>query len=247
MSRIKRGCVRFGNRLPLVGKIKIGEKRTGNNGKEYPTSLDYFKATGKYEQYFNRQFPEKTNKLTIIFIDDDPDYSCNERFEGRDKSGKLIGKGDGENWYLYNDQTDRYEPVDNEILRSATVQNGWVWSETLTLRFIVPELKGLLGVWEFSTKGKKSSIEHIRNTYDTIKEQAGTVVNLPFDLVVEKVKSQKPGNTRVFPVVNLIPHISHDNMLKIRQFTEVNENGLLAVGMLTDEKINTLKIVNKND
>jgi len=127
-------------------------------------------------------------------------------------------------------------------LRSATNKNGWKWSETLTLRFIVPELKGLLGVWEFSTKGKKSSIEHIRNTYDTIKEQAGTVVNLPFDLVVEKVKSQKPGDTKVFPVVNLIPHITHENMLKIKHFTETNENGLLAIGMLTDEKIQTLQI-----
>lgn len=245
MSRIKRDIITYGNRLPIVGKIKIGEKRKSSNGKEYPASLDYFKAVGKYEQYFNRQFPEKTSKLTIIFIDDNPDYSCNERFECRDESGRLVGTGDGVSWNLYNNTTDRYEPVDNEILRSATKENGWKWSETLTLRFIVPELKGLLGVWEFSTKGKKSSIEHIRNTYDTIKEQAGTVVNLPFDLVVEKVKSQKPGDTKVFPVVNLIPHITHENILKIKQFTETNENGLLAIGMLTDEKIQTLQIEKK--
>jgi hypothetical protein len=240
VSRIKRKET-INNSLPVVGKIKIGDKKKSQSGKEYPVSLDYFRPTGKYAKVFEKQYPGKPNNITIIFIDDNPDYSCNERYEGRDDKGKLAGKGDGENWELYNETTDSYESVDKEILTNITKQRKLIWSEILTLRFIIPKLSGLMGVWEFTTKGKKSSLGYIRDTYDMITKQAGTVVNLPFDLCVEKVKSQKPGSTRVFPVVTLVPHISHENISKVKQFVGLNSEKLLSIGMLTDEKIKKLE------
>ena len=69
-----------------------------------------------------------------------------------------------------------------------------------------------------------------------IKNSAGTIVNIPFDMVVEKVKSQKPENKSVFPVVKLIPNITQDNLDIVRGFLQHGGN-VMQIGMLTDEKI----------
>jgi hypothetical protein len=49
---------------------------------------------------------------------------------------------------------------------------------------------------------------------------AGTAVNVPFDLQVKKVKSQKPGDKRLYPVVSLIPNVGADKIDEVNQFLE---------------------------
>jgi len=46
------------NKLPVIGKIKVGEVAiSSKTGKPYPISLDYFKPYGKYESMFYSAYP----------------------------------------------------------------------------------------------------------------------------------------------------------------------------------------------
>jgi hypothetical protein len=75
-----------------------------------------------------------------------------------------------------------------------------------------------------------------------IQKNVGTVVNIPFDLTVQKVKSQKPGSKNLFPVVNLTANLSVENMEIVHKFIE-SEQEFRNIGMLTDAKIEQMKVL----
>ena len=74
----------------------------------------------------------------------------------------------------------------------------------LTLRFIIPSVRGIVGVWQFSTKGKASSVKNIRNSFDGVQQLRGTVTQTVFDLSVAFAKSNKPDTNSRYPVVSLV-------------------------------------------
>jgi hypothetical protein len=227
------------SRLPLIGNIRIGEKRKSqSSGNEYPVSLDYFKATGDYASKFYEVYPEKPTKIQIVFISDEDFQSCYEEWDGRDKEGRRSGYGDGETYWLW-DGKEYKATTSTEEVKEYSQKHGVKWKPILTLHFIIPAIKGVFGCWKFTTSGDKSSMIAIREMYDEIKAQAGTVVNVPFDLTVKKVKSNKPGEKSVFPVVNLVPNISSENMETLRGFLNEGMN-IKKLGMLTEEKLAAL-------
>jgi hypothetical protein len=234
-------------RLPLIGRIKCGEKKINTAGKEYPVSLDYFIAAGAYASKFNEVY-DKPNKIQIVFISDDDFQSCYEEWDGRDKEGRRAGYGDGETYYLWNYGKDDYTEVkiagDNADKARATIadftkKHAVKWKQVLTINFIIPAIKGVFGVWQLQTGGDKSSINAIRNTFDEIKESVGTIVNIPFDLCVKKVTSNKPEAKSVYPVITLVPNISAENMEQLRAFFAAGLD-VKKLGMLNEEKLSAL-------
>lgn len=223
MSRIKRNeSKKNKSPLPIIGKLKIGKKN--ENG--LPTSLDYFRATGKYSGHFHERYGRQPSSIQIIFISDDISSVCSERLELRDSSGKLFAYGDGETFHVWSRKDNDYRkttleetPNVKEIALESSKSNAG-WSEVLTLRFIIPKITGVAGMWQLTTKGKQSSVPQIVEAFDFVQKNAGTVVNIPFDLEVEKVKSQKPGSKSVFPVIRLIPNVDKDNMQIVKNYLE---------------------------
>lgn len=252
-SRIKRANIPAQNtRLPLIGKVRIGEKRKNASGKEYPVSLDYFKATGSYAAKFEEVY-DKPDRIQIVFISDDDFQSCYEEWDGRDKEGRRAGYGDGETYYLWEYGKESYRAVtDRDEVAKFSKEHNVKWKQVLTINFVLPAIKGVFGVWQLQTGGDKSSINAIRNTFDEIKEQAGTIVNIPFDLCVKKVTSDKPEMKSVYPVITLVPNLSAENMEQLRTFFEagldvkrqgiLNERKLAALGHSTEDE-NATKIV----
>lgn len=210
--------------------------------KGHPQSLDYFICDSKYSKYFEDAYPGKPDNIQICFISNEFVDSCNERYECRDSDGRLAGYGDGLNTYLFNRQTQKYEPVTDR----EAIKNAGKWDVILTIRFIIPKIRGVFGCFEFSTKGDKSSLPQIRETFDMVLEQAGTVINIPFDLVVKKVKSQKPGSKYLFPVVNLVPNISSTNMELLHNYLEQG-NDIRRLGLIDESKIQTLLLSENNE
>lgn len=94
------------------------------------------------------------------------------------------------------------------------------WEITLTLNFIVPLVRGVAGVWQFSTKGTASTIPQIRETFDGMLAERGFCKGIIFDLNVQFATTQKPGDRSRFPVVSLVPNESADNVLKVRKAWE---------------------------
>ena len=197
--------------LPEIGRLHIGKKQAGQNGREYPVSVDYFIPSGKYAGMFTAALGERPQTIQVIFPDDSPEKVCNERYEYRDDKGALVARGDGRVFEIWDGK--RYAPysVDQypDIMEQVTAKNPTKrgadnWDVALTLRFIVPAVRGVVGVWQFSTKGRASSIKNIRNSFDGVQMMRGTVCQTVFDLSVQFAKSNKPGVNSRYPVVSLV-------------------------------------------
>lgn len=228
-GRIHRPEAQNALELPEAGRLHIGKKQVGQNGKEYPTSVDYFIPSGKYAGMFTDALGDKPQTIQIIFPDDDPEKVCNERYEYRDNAGALVARGDGVNFEVWNGQ--KYIPVSAEkypdimqtiATKYPTRRGADNWDIALTLRFIIPAVRGIVGVWQFSTKGRASSIKNIRNSFDGVQQMRGSVTTSVFDLSVQFAKSNKPGQNSRYPVVSLV---ANDTRIEeIRQAIAQKEN-----------------------
>lgn len=199
--------------LPEIGRLHIGMK----NERGLPMSIDWFRPTGKYASLFTKSLGEKPQTIQVIFPDDDPTKVCNERYEYRDDKGALVARGDGRTFEIWNGK--KYAPFSIEqysnlmeqlTAKHPTKRGADNWDIALTLRFIVPAVRGVVGVWQFSTKGAASSIQNIRNSFDGVQMMRGTVTQTVFDLSVQFAKSNKPGVQSRYPVVSLV---ANDNRI----------------------------------
>lgn len=212
--------------LPRVGFIKIGMK----NANGYPQSVDYFIPVGKYAGLFTQAYGEKPQTIQIVFPDDDPAKVCNEQYEYRDDEGRLIASGDGETFKVWDgkkyetltisDYPNLMAGISKRYPNRAVQKGGDGWVITLTLTFIVPLVRGIAGVWQFSTKGTASTIPAIRETFDGMLAERGFCKGVIFDLNVQFATTQKPGDKSRFPVVSLVPNESADNVLKVKKAWE---------------------------
>ena len=203
--------------LPEIGRLHIGKKQMGQNGKEYPVSVDYFIPAGKYAGMFTAALGEKPGTIQVVFPSDEPEKVCNERYEYRDNSGALVAKGDGRLFEIWDGKkyapytTDQYPDIMDQIAKNNPTKRGVDnWDIVLTLRFIIPAVRGVVGVWQFSTKGRASSIRNIRESFDAVQMMRGTVTGTVFDLSVQFAKSNKPGSNSRYPVVSMV---ANDNRI----------------------------------
>ncbi len=225
--------------IGIVGKISIGEKAKGANGKEYPVSLDYFKcrANPEYLTMFAEKFGEKPDKLTITFLSNELSEICPNYYELRDSAGKRLAYGDGITFLLATKQGDgsikdvSITPANPDKWMIDTANSaGSDWKEVLLLRFALPQMP-VMGVWELRTSGDDSSIPAILGTIDAVNSIAGRICMIPFDLSVKKVKSDKSGSKSVYPVISLTCNLSQESAERVSQ---------LPAGvhtMLTEQKV----------
>lgn len=203
--------------LPEVGKIKIGKK---DEQRGFPMSLDYFKPTGSYSNEFMNIYGDKPRKLTVAFISDDLNEVCNERYECWDK-GKRHGWGDGNNFTVWDAGQKAYvENVPKEDARIKALK----WDMMLTLRFVLLDMKGIMGYWTFSTKAKQTTIPSVVKAFDYVRERANTIVGFPFNLIVEKKTGYSPGDPKSYPVVSLVPNFSDESIEKVAKYLEQGGN-----------------------
>lgn len=224
-------------RLPLLGKLKVGEKAVNAAGKEYPRSLDYFRADGKYAALFTKAYGEKPTKVEIVFFSPNVADVCSETYIVRNSAGRLLAEGDGEHWRCWSEKRKDY--VEGEAtLEEIEKQYGQQAHVSLTLRFLLPRIPSVFGIWSFTTKAEKSSIPAIRDTFDNVAQAAGALItNVPFDLIVQKVTSNRPGEKSVFPVVELIPNVSKESVDLLQDMAAAGQK---IRGLLTEERIREL-------
>lgn len=227
--------------LPEIGKIKTGMK----SAKGYPMSLDYFRATGSFANEFTKLFGEKPTSLQIAFISDDLNEVCNERFESWDK-GKRYGYGDGEMFTVFDSTVGEKGGYVENVPATDKRVRALKWDRTLTLRFVLLKMKGVLGYWSYQTKAKEVTIPSIVKSFDLVKDKAGTVVGFPFNLMVEKRTGYSPGDPKSYPVVSLVPNFSEENIEMVRNYIEAGgQMNRLTTKMIESGAIqNEVKVLN---
>jgi hypothetical protein len=224
--------------LPEIGKVKIGEKATSKTGTEYPKSLDYFKPTGNFANEFTMKYGDKPTKLSVCFVSDDLNEVCNERYESWVK-GKRWGFGDGGVFTVWdataNDNKGAYIsnlPKDDPRVKALK------WDVMLTLRFVLLELKGIMGYWRFETKAKATTIPSVVKAFDFVRERAGTIIGFPFNLTIEKKTGYNPGEAKNYPVVSLVPNFSQDAIDMVSSYLEAGGNvHKLTTAMIEQQKL----------
>lgn len=209
--------------LPRVGFVKVGYK----DEKGYPRSTDYFMANGKYAALFNKAYGDKPQTIQIVFPSDDPEQVCCERYEYRDDEGRLIATGDGQTFRCWNgkeyqelsvtDYPNLMQSIEKRYPNKQYKRNGEGWNIILTLNFIIPCVRGVAGVWQYTTRGTASTIPNIRDTFDAVLENKGFVKGVLFDMNVQFAKSQKPGDKSRYPVVTIVPNESEENLKKVKE------------------------------
>lgn len=207
--------------LPEIGKIKIGEKKKNSAGTEYPSALDYFRATGTFANEFTNKFGLKPKELKVVFLSNDISEVCNQRFECWE-NGKRWGFGDGENFTLWDATKKAY--INDIPVTDPRVKQVGKWDEMLTLRFVLLELPGIMGYWSFQTKAKAVTIPSIVKSFDFVKEKAGSIVGFPFSLTVEKKVGYNPGDPKSYPVVSLVPNFTEQTIEMVQQYIEQGGN-----------------------
>ena len=185
-------------------------------------STDYWLADGKYASLFDKAYGEKPDTIQIVFPSDNPELVCREEYEFRDTQGKLVASGDGETFKVWSSKSKAYTilsvteyPNIMEMVKSKYPSQDW--KITLTLNFIIPKVRGIMGLWQFSTKGSASSIPQVRDTFDEVLEQNGHASGIIFDLSVKMHTSQKPTTASKYPVVSLVPIESEENIGMVRE------------------------------
>ena len=222
--------------MPIIGKIKIGELVNG-----FPRSLDYFRIDSEYAEAVHKKYGEKPTCLPIGFISDEGESSIMEQWVYRE-NGKIVAKGDGEEFMVWNPSLGKigqYElktkSQESDLLKSIAKKypksNGW--QVELTMRFILPGINTIMGMWQLTTKGVASSIEQIVSVVEMTENMNGSIVGVPFDLTVTMHKSQKPGDKSKYPVLALVPHAREDN-----PFSALN-GGTTGIEIGTQLKLNS--------
>ena len=204
--------------FPILGRVACGEK----SEKGYPRSLDYFVASGKYAELFKSAYGDKPSTIQIVFPNDDAELCCKEFYELRDTAGKLVSEGDGETFKVWSDKTKAYitlstEQYPNLMEMIAGKYPKCEWKITLTLNFIIPKVRGIMGLWSFSTKGSASTIPQVRDTFDAMLEQNGHASGVIFDLSVKMHKSNKPNDSSRYLVVSLVPNESEEILRMVKE------------------------------
>jgi hypothetical protein len=228
--------------LPEIGKVKIGEKAMSQGGKEYPRSLDYFKPTGNFANEFTMKYGDKPTKLSVCFISDDLNEVCNERYESW-VGGKRWGFGDGSLFTVW-DKTAKENK--GAYISGLSANDPRVialkWDVMLTLRFVLLELKGIMGVWRFETKAKATTIPSIVKAFDFVRERAGTIIGFPFNLIIERKTGYNPGEAKNYPVVSLVPNFSQDAIEMISDYIAAGGNvHKITTSMIQQQKLLTDK------
>jgi hypothetical protein len=156
-----------------------------------------------------------------VFPSDDPELVCREEYILRDNAGKLVSSGDGVNFRTWSEKQKVYIDISTDeqpnLMEMLSKHYGQEWKVTLTLNFILPLVRGVMGCWQFQTKGSASTIPQVRDTFDAMLSQNGRVAGVVFDLTVTMAKSQKPGVSSKYPVVSLVPNESRENLLKVQE------------------------------
>lgn len=232
-GRISSVGVQHGSTLPEIGRIKVGMK----TDRGLPTSLDYFRASGDFANRFTNLFGEKPTELKVAFVSNNIEEVCNERFEAWDK-GKRLGWGDGTTFTVWDASAGKdgkggyIEGLLANDPRVVAIRK--FFARTLTLRFVLLEMTGILGYWTFQSKAKETTIPSIVKAFDMVMARSGSIVGFPFSLMVKKVQSYSPGAARNYPIVQLVPNFTEETIEAVRAYVESGADlSRLTTNMIT--------------
>jgi hypothetical protein len=204
-------------RLPRLGKISLGIKKTSSGGKEYPSEVDYFVVP----EVVQKVFGEKPKELRIMFPVENRDVYFQQWYKCYGTS-LLKCKGDGEKAWTWDEKGGL-----SEITCPCAKLEKNECRQIGILQFLMPDVPGA-GVWQITTSSRNSIID-INSGIDFVRAIAGRAHMVPLLLKREKMEIQRLEEGKPKKSSHYTLHIDLDNDVSLRQ--------LQRFGRITPETI----------
>jgi hypothetical protein len=195
-------------RLPRLGKIRLGIKKSNSSGVEYPAEVDYFildpqtpseLENEKIKQEFIKLYGENPKSIKVMFPVADPGVYFPQFYKRYGSATSLKCKGDGETANCATEEFSKGLKVLRkdelglpvvECKGRECIYYGKECSEVGTLQILLPELPGA-GVWQITT-GSYNSIVNLNSCIDYIVAVCGRAHMIP--LTLERRKQETAHN-----------------------------------------------------
>ncbi len=210
-------------RLPRLGKIHLGIKKTNSNGKEYPSATDFFVLPEELRELFGN----KPTELPILFPVEDEEQFTSQFFRSYSMSRGLVCKGDGvTSSRMVDTLTGAMANRDTKEIAWQTELKcegkecpyyGKLCKEVMNLQFILPTAPGL-GVWQIDT-GSINSIININSMIALIRGIYGRIAMVPLLLTLEPIEVKHP-DTGKKKTVRVLNHRTQGTMLQLMEAVE---------------------------
>jgi len=206
-------------RLPRLGKIRLGIKKTAASGAEYPSEVDYFildpqtpseLENEKIKQEFVKLYGDNPKAINVMFPVADPGVYFPQFYKRYGSATSLKCKGDGE---TANCATEEFAkglkvlrkdelglPV-VECKGRDCIYYGKECSEVGTLQILLPELPGA-GVWQITT-GSYNSIVNLNSCIDYIIAVCGRAHMIPLTLERRKQETAHDGKKSTHYILHI--------------------------------------------
>lgn len=209
-------------RLPRLGKIRLGIKEEGADGKLYPTPTDYFVCPDEVKKVFG----EKPKELRIMFPTENSEQWASQYLRCYSESGNLICRGDGETALARVEvRTGEIESIDtaaSKLLempcnpdRCPCHQRGYC-RRVMNLQFLLPDCPGF-GVYQLDTSSYHS-MKNINAMLTLINSVCQRVSMIPLSLQLVEQIVQPEGYDKVAYVLKLTCYLS---LVDAQKFTQV--------------------------
>lgn len=209
-------------RLPRLGKIKLGFKEEGADGKSYPTPTDHFVCPEEVKKVFG----ETPRELRIMFPTEDRQQWASQYLRCYSESGSLICRGDGETALA------RVDAITGEIDMAGTAKSRLRelpcnpdrcphyqqddCRRVMNLQFLLPDCPGF-GVYQLDTSSFHS-MRNINSMLALVNSVCQRVSMIPMSLQLVEQPVQPDGFDQVAYVLKLNCYLS---LVDAQKFSQV--------------------------
>lgn len=235
-------------RIPRLGKIRLGIKKTNTKGVEYPAEVDYFildpetpdtKRREELIAQFHALYGEKPKSIKIMFPPASPQLFFSQFYKRYGKSTLVKCKGDGEVASTTPEFAEGLEKIGEDdrgfiqvkcLGPDCIYQKSNECSRLASLQVILPELAGV-GIWQINT-GSYNSIVNINSAIEWLAGLCGRFAMIPITLMRVAQDIQYEGKKSKHYILQIDQDISIGEIQKFALITPV-ERALIPV---IDEK-----------
>lgn len=200
-------------RLPRLGKLHLGIKKTSQGGKQYPSAVDYFVCTADDStpqsavDAFKKVYGDNPKEVKIMFPSNDEEQFFQQWYKRYGQSKGLLCKGDGEfGSEVQQDAAGVSRMVEKKCpceYLTGDKERGIKPScrRVANLQFLLPDVQGV-GVFQLDT-GSYNSIVNINSMVDMVKSMCGKIVGIPLILAVQPQEATVNGQKKTVFVLQL--------------------------------------------
>jgi len=233
--------------LPILGNVRLGEKQTNEEGKEYPVELDYFKldpATPIEEErdrliaQFTEEYGPEPKRIDILLLSDEDEITFPQHYmrflkralrcKGDGEAAECPSKGDAKGLEIIEEDGSGFkvkclgDGSQNADRKQCPYYQKNKCSKIATLSFVIRGIEEA-GIWRMTTTSV-SSIRKINSGMLLTRMHGGRVNMIPLYLERRPQQMVHDGVTRTHYIVHLMPAVSPH---KIQYYGSLEANQVL--------------------